>query len=53
MFTIKNDGYQNKLVLPRTMAACPSDNDGVHLNSEPFIKAASSRRSLRSVIERR
>ncbi len=38
MFTIKNDDYQNKLVLPRTMAACPSDNDGVHLYSEPFIQ---------------
>jgi phosphoglycolate phosphatase-like HAD superfamily hydrolase len=39
MFTIKQTDYSNKLVLPRTMAACPSDNDGVHLNSEPYIQA--------------
>lgn len=38
MFTIKHTDYSAKLVLPRTMAACPSDNDGVHLNSEPFIQ---------------
>lgn len=39
MFVIKNEDYAKKLVLPVTMAACPSDNDGVHLNSEPFIQA--------------
>lgn len=39
MFTIKKYDYADHLVLPPTAAACPSDNDGVHLDSEPHIQA--------------
>jgi beta-phosphoglucomutase-like phosphatase (HAD superfamily) len=38
MFSITKNDFSNKLILPRTAAASPSDNDGVHLNSEPHIR---------------
>lgn len=38
MFNIRDSDYQKKLILGRNYGACPSDNDGVHLNSEPFIQ---------------
>jgi beta-phosphoglucomutase-like phosphatase (HAD superfamily) len=39
MFSIRDSDYSSSLVLPRTSAACPSDNDGVHLDSEPHIQS--------------
>lgn len=38
MFSIQSTDF-SRLVLPRSAAATPSDNDGVHLDSEPHIQA--------------
>lgn len=38
MFEIQQADW-SKLILPRSAGAAPSDNDGVHLDSEPFIQA--------------